>query len=362
MQSVHFNGKFYAGKLNGVHRVADRLIRECDARLAEMPASARPECFVHVPVGRQWQPQLSTMRLKEHAGADSQRWEQMALPRLAAGGVLVNLANLAPVAHRNKVLLIHDAQFLFPDSSYPWRQRTGYRLLLPIMARTSAAVLTVSDYSRQMLDVLGVCPRERTTRLYNGADHILDKACDAGALERLGLELHGYVLMFGSPKAYKNVGVVLSAFASGVLAPTRLVIVGPSREALAAAGLVAPADAILVGNCDDHVLQALYRGAHALAFPSRTEGFGLPPVEAMLCGCPAVVSPGGAIPEICRDAVVYADMDDPDSWRDAFLALREPGLRAAKVAAGHVRARQFAWSTAGTQLFQAILKQAGHVA
>lgn len=358
MRSIHFNGKFYAGRLNGVHRVADRLIRECDARLAEMPASARPKAFVHVPVKRQWQPELSTIRLREHAGADGQRWEQMVLPRLAADGVLVNLANLAPIAHANKVLLIHDAQFLFPDSSYPWRQRTGYRLLLPIMARTSAVVLTVSDYSRQMLDVLGVAPRARTTRLYNGADHILDAAAHPAALAEFGLEPHGYVLMFGSPKAYKNVGVVLAAFAAAALAPTRLVIVGPSREVLAAAGLVAPADAVFVGSCNDGVLKALYEGALALAFPSRTEGFGLPPVEAMLCDCPVVVSPGGAIPEICRDAALYADIDDPRSWRDAFIALRDPGLRAAKVATGRARARGFTWSAAGAQLLAILLERA----
>ncbi len=357
MHPIHFNGKFYAAGLNGVHRVADRLIRECDARLAEMPASARPQSFLHVPVRRQWQPKLSTIQLKEHDGAHSQRWEQMVLPRLASGGVLVNLANLAPIAHANKILLIHDAQFLFPDSSYPWRQRTGYRVLLPIMARTSAVVLTVSDYSRQMLDVLGVCPRERTTRLYNGADHILDAAFDPGALARFGLEPNGYVLMFGSPKAYKNVGVVLSAFAAGALAPTRLVVVGPSREALAAAGLVAPADAVFVGSCDDRILHALYRGALALAFPSRTEGFGLPPIEAMMCGCPAVVSPGGAIPEICRDAALYADIDDPGSWREAFLALRDPGLRAARVAAGRARASRFNWHAAGTQLLGIVLER-----
>lgn len=345
-----------------MHRVADRLIRECDARLAEMPASARPECFLHVPIKRQWQPALSTIRLKEHDGAHSQRWEQMVLPRLAAGGVLVNLANLAPIVHGNKVLLIHDAQFLFPDSSYPWRQRTGYRLLMPIMARTSAVVLTVSDYSRQMLDILGVCARDRTTRLYNGADHILDQVPDPAALERFGLEPNGYVLMFGSAKAYKNVGVVMSAFAAGGLAPTRLVIVGPLREALAAAGLAVPADAVFVGSCDDRTLHALYRGALALAFPSRTEGFGLPPIEAMMCGCPAVVSPGGAIPEICRDAAIYADIDDPDSWRAAFLALRDFDVRAAKVAAGQDRARRFKWFAAGEQLWGIVLKRAGQAA
>lgn len=354
MTPIYFNGKFYSGPLNGVHRVADRLIRACDALLAERPAAARPRARLFVPTRRRWQPELSAIELVEEAGGDSQRWEQLILPRRAADGILVNLANLAPIVHRRKLLLLHDAQFLFPDSSYPWRQRTGYRLLVPRMARSSAVVLTVSDYSRAMLDVLGVAARPRTRVLYNGADHILDQPADAGVLDRLRLDPGSYVLLFGSGKAYKNNRVLFDAFADGALDPFRLVIVGATRPALTAAGLTVPDDAILAGTLGDAELRALYAGAHCLAFPSRTEGFGLPPVEAMLCGCAVVAAPAGAIPEICRDAVLYADVDDPAGWRAAIRQLSDPARRAAKLAAGRARAARFGWADAGRVLLQAI--------
>lgn len=127
---IYFNGKFYAGGMNGVHRVSDRLIREVDALLAAMPPERRPPARLLIPARRQWQPVLRAIELVEQADGDTQRWEQFVLPARAADGVLVNLANLAPIRHRRKILLIHDAQFLFPDSSYPWRQRVGYRLLV----------------------------------------------------------------------------------------------------------------------------------------------------------------------------------------------------------------------------------------
>ncbi|MEG8013958.1 glycosyltransferase [Sphingomonas sp. 22R3R2A-7] len=115
---------------------------------------------------------------------------------------------------------------------------------------------------------------------------------------------------------------------------------------------------VFAGACDDAALRAFYEGAYALLFPSRTEGFGLPPVEAMLCGCPAIVTPAGALPEVCRDAVLYADVDDPASWREALSRLADPELRAEKIAAGRALAARYRWRAAGEQLLAAILERA----
>lgn len=355
MVPVYFNGKFYAGGMNGVHRVSDRLIREVDALLAQMPAADRPVVRLLLPRKRQFEPQLHAIEAIEQPDGHTQKWEQMTLPRVAGDGLLINLANLAPIRHTRKILLLHDAQFLFPDSSYPWRQRLGYRLLTPRMARSSRTVLTVSDYSRQMLDLLGVAPRDNTQVLYNGCDHIHEVDSDVSIIDELGLAGTPYVLMFGSPKAYKNVGVVFAAFADRRLSPLRLVVIGGGKAAHEQAGLTPPDDTIWAGGINDAKLRALYEQAQALAFPSRTEGFGLPPLEAMLCGCPAIVSPTGAIPEVCRDAALYADVDDPASWRAALADLDNADLRAAKIRAGRARASAFTWSRAGRKLLDAIL-------
>jgi glycosyltransferase involved in cell wall biosynthesis len=357
MRSIVFNGKFYAGGLNGVHRVADRLIRECDALLAALPPQNRPATRLLVPEQRRWQPSLHAIELVAVAGADGQKWEQFGLPRATGDGVLVSLANLAPIAARRQILLLHDAQFLFPDSGYPLRQRLGYRWLTPLMARRSATVLTVSDYSRQMLDLLGVVPRARSAVLYNGVDHILDTPADPGTLARLGLTRRGYALMFGSAKGYKNVRIVFDAFAER-FSPVRLVVIGAAPDALAAAGLTAPPGTLFAGKCDDASLRALYEGAHSLLMPSRTEGFGLPPIEAMLCGCPAIVAPAGALPEMCRDAALYADVDDPESWRAAIRTLEGAAVRDAKLALGKKRAGHFTWARAGRELLGHVMRLA----
>jgi glycosyltransferase involved in cell wall biosynthesis len=351
---IYFNGKFYGARLNGVHRVADRLIRECDSLLAAMPAVERPEACLMTSASATWVPEMKAIKRRNFA-ATGQVWEQFILPRAARGGVLVNLANLAPIMHRRKVTMLHDAQFLFPDCGYPLRQRIGYRLLAPLLGRTSAAMVTVSDYSRRMLHLFSVADPERVHVVPNGADHILDAGEDHSLRVELGLEPRSYAVMFGSPKAYKNNATVFAAFADQALAPTRLVVVGPPQAELESAGLVVPQGTVFATSPDDESLRGLLAGALCLLFPSLTEGFGLPPLEAMLCGCPAIVSPAGAIPEVCGDAVIYAAAEDPHAWRNAVKELREtPDLAARKVVQGSAHAATFTWSRAGAQLMQII--------
>lgn len=357
MPSVAINGKFYAGNLNGVHRVADRLVRELDDLIVE-GCTPGTDFTLFCTNKCDWVPQLKAIRIIRDVSAPSQRWEQWRLPRLASGSLLVNLANLAPLLHRNQIVLIHDMQFLMKDSGYPIRQRIGYRLLVPRMARASRKVLTVSAYSRQMLDFMGVAPAERTEVLYNGADHLPYDSSDG----RAGLTPpdRPYVLMFASPKSYKNNQVVFSAFEGSVLDDFDLVLVGASREQMERAGLRSPPRTRFAGACDDEKLVQLYRHAHCFVFPSRTEGFGLPPVEAMLAKCPVVVSPAGAIPEVCRDGALYADVDRPESWAEAIIALKSPSLRASKIALGSNRASAFTWKRSGRSLLDHILATSAH--
>lgn len=360
-RKVYFNGKFYSAGLNGVHRVADRLIREVDALAGERPEiAARYDIRLLVPGGRAWSPDLSVISIDEQPGRPSQRWEQLRIAWAARDGLLINLCNLSPILHPNKVTLIHDAQFFLVPASYPLHFQLGYRALVPAMARTSRQVLTISDFSRDMLVRFGVAARDRIRVIENGADHILDQPARAAQVEAMDMGRRPYVLLFGSTLAYKNIKVVFEAFRGAALADFTLAVVGAGREELVAGGLDPPEGTRFLGRIDDGVLRALYERAHCLAFPSLTEGFGLPPVEAMLCGCPVVAAPAGAIPEVCGDAALYADPGDAGAWIAAVRRLAdEPELRRRKIAEGETRAARFTWRRAGEALLAVIMELAG---
>ncbi len=352
-RTIYINGKFYIGVLNGVHRTADRLVQALDI-LAATDEFPHLDLRLLLPRRLNWAPPLARIRKVGQRFGHHQAWEQVVLPWRAAGGVLVNLANLAPLAHRRKLSMIHDAQFLISPESFPRRFQLGYKLLTPLIASTSHRVLTVSEYARDSLAAFKVSQHDKTVVIYNGADHILDVKPDAGVLDRLGLSDRSYALVFGSGAVYKNVQVVFQAF-ERALPAVQLVVLGATRASLEAAGLRPPVAAIFAGAVDDCELRALYESALCLLFPSRTEGFGLPPVEAMLCGCPVVAAPAGAIPEVCRDAILYADIFSPEDWVEQIMSLKTlPELRQFKRLAGYRRAARFTWRAAATHLLTEI--------
>jgi glycosyltransferase involved in cell wall biosynthesis len=351
---LFLNGKFYSGATNGVHRVADRLLRELDRLACEGGTPAAWDMRLLVPTARNWAPAFAAVRAIPQNRGHSQFWEQALLPLAARGGVLANFANLAPAWHPNQLTMVHDAQFRISPESYPPKLRWGYRALIPSGAKASRLVLTVSDYARDSLATFGIRERHAIRVLPNGGDHILETEPDGRIGRANGLRPGGYALLFGSVAAYKNVAVVFDAFARSELAGLTLVMIGPSRQTLVDAGLRPPPDAIFVGSVDDATLRSLYEGARCLLYPSRTEGFGLPPVEAMLCNCPVVAAPAGAIPEVCRDAILYAGMDNSEEWARAVQSLSSPDVAAAKISAGRARAAQFTWAAAGLRLVSAL--------
>jgi glycosyltransferase involved in cell wall biosynthesis len=162
----------------------------------------------------------------------------------------------------------------------------------------------------------------------------------------LGLEPGSYLLFVGTVEPRKGIDVLLAAH--GALRrhghpDLRLVVAGPpgwgATPPLDGPGIVAP------GRVDEHTLDALYRGAAALVVPSRSEGFGLPALEAMARGRPVVASDAGALPEVVGDAGVLVPPGDPDALAGALDRLLGDEKEADSLGtAGRQRAATFTWS------------------
>ena len=99
-----------------------------------------------------------------------------------------------------------------------------------------------------------------------------------------------------------------------------------------------------LGRVNDDDLAYLYRQALCLVFPSKTEGFGLPVLEAMALGCPVISSDAASLPEVCGEAALYASPDDAAAWLAAIGRLAaEPMLRENLAGAGPKRSKAFSW-------------------
>lgn len=353
VKRIVINGKFLGANLNGVHRTAAHYSAQLLAR-----AGGRHDLRLLAPPGAVGNPDFPSLKA-EHAGGafgTGQGWEMISLPLAARGSLLVNFCNLAPLLHANSLVMIHDAQtFLFP-ADYSGRQATFYRLLLPLIGRRARRILTVSQFSRQSLAAHGIGTLDKIDVVYNGTDHILQSEADKTILARHGLRPGGYVLTLGSTKRYKNIACVFDALRAPVPQGLPLVVAGgPGEDQYRAAGWQPPAGTLFTGFVSDAQLRALYEGAAVFVFPSLTEGFGLPPVEAMHCACPVVAARAGAIPEVCGDAAVLVEMDRPEAYREAIVRILDsPEVAQDLCARGRARAAQLTWDAAGKRLVEVI--------
>ncbi len=352
---VCFNGKFLSAESTGVHRVAAELVRAVDLLLVERRAAESP---IEILVPGNATRATETRRIARRVvGALTWiPWEQLELPRHARGGLLVNLCNLGPLATRRAITMVHDAQVFLSPRSYSRGFRLWYRLTLPVLGRRNQRILTVSAYSREQIARFGIAPRERITVIRNGADHILRPVADEGVLDRLGLRPRGFACALANSQAHKNIGVVLAAFARPELSDLTLVLIGgEDRAGFERRGLSVPANVVFAGRVSDGELRGLMEGALCYLCPSLTEGFGLPPLESMLLGTPAIVSPEGALPEICGGAATYAATHEPAAWASRIRRLADdPGMWRARSAVGRARAEGFTWRRAAEELLEVI--------
>ncbi|WP_044560730.1 glycosyltransferase family 1 protein [Azospirillum sp. B4] len=386
--SLFINGRFVGQRQTGVQRFARETVRALDGLLSQPAHQALAgRVTLLVPPGTD-PAALAPLRLTTIQARAAGRfrggyaWEQLDLPRLSAGGVLLNLCNLGPVAKRRQVVVVHDATPRVSPESFSLPFRLAYRVLVPLLGRPlpgrpAAAIVTISDFSRREIARWYGIPAGGITLCGEGGDHILEPAADLDVLARHGLHagtLGGspYFLAVGVGSANKNVDLVVDAFDRADLGGIRLVMTGRRDTRVhPAAGVTTPQRATdrlcPVGHVSDGELRALYENALALVYPSRYEGFGLPPMEAMACGCPVVISDQAALIEVAAPettgAALVCGMDDAEGLARLLrrLALEEP-LRRRLAANGRARAAQFRWSTTARILLDTCLRMAPAVA
>ena len=263
------------------------------------------------------------------------------------------------------VVTIHD---LIPLLLREYRRSPLVRLytaLVSTTARSAALVLTDSEASRQNIVTHLGLPRERVHVVYLAADERYTPAPDpltgekpgcAEALCKIWFQKR-YVLYLGGFDVRKNVATALRAYrrAGPVIGEEcPLVIAGrlperdtpfmPDPRRLAREQGLDERYVHFIGFVDEADKPALYRGAVALIFPSRYEGFGLPPLEALACGTPVVGSDATSIPEIVGDAGVLLPPDDAEGMADALIQLAtDEGFRAEMSRRALAQAARFSW-------------------
>jgi len=337
--------------------------RELLARLARPGAPYRWLGLAHRAPGEDAAPPAA-MAVEVRPAPLGVLWQQLHLPRrLARGDVdlfwspLLTLPLRCPVP---AVVTVHDlTALLFPEAH---RAKVRWSIV-PFLGRSLAAarrVVTISHATARDLAFHFPESRGRVRVVEPGVD---ERFRPAGAEEVARIRAsvgapEGYLLYVGTLEPRKNLGTLLTAWqalaADDPRFPPLVVAGGPgwkSRHLAARLAALEGEGVIRAGRVDDERLVELYRGALAFVYPSLYEGFGLPPLEAMACGVPVVVSDVSSLPEVVGDAGLRVDPRDAAGLAQAIGRLvADAGLAAELGARGAERARRFTWERAAHRM------------
>lgn len=301
--------------------------------------------------------------------------EQRLLPREIAAAKVDFMHfphwNVPLFSHVPFIVTVHDLILLEDPSSAHATTRNAFvhglkyaafRVVLENAIHRSRHIITVSECSKQaVLKHFRIKP-QKVTVVYNGVNAPAEGR--GVSLRDLGV-VEPYVLAVGNRYPHKNLETLLEAFGP-VLAKhssASLVLAGKhdvftDRLMRLAQDLGLPERSVrLVSSPSEDELGALYRHASLLAFPSKIEGFGIPPLEAMHVGTPVMSSDSSCLPEILGPAALYTDPDDADKMSQIMLqAIERPESLKGIVARGHERVNNFRWDTAAQQTLDTYLR------
>ena len=255
------------------------------------------------------------------------------------------------------LLAVHDASFMTNPEWLGARARAVLRGLVPRSARKAAAVLALSETAAGDVAQALRMPRDRVRVVspHPASDFTPDPpdpgGGGAGARVRARFGLERYVLAVGDLGPRKNLRALGQAMrALGAGAPELALVgrPGPGGERIAR-----DVGGRWLGHVDDPALADLYRAAAVTAYPSLYEGFGLPVLEAMACGCPVIASDRGALPEVTAGAAVLVE-PTPRGIADGLRMALEPAVAARLRTAGPARAQAYTPGAMGAAAWAAV--------
>lgn len=264
-----------------------------------------------------------------------------------------------------RVVYIHDAIFKTHPYFFPFWERC-YFLPMKFFARRAHLIITVSQTERRQLQALGFSCRGKIEDIANGVSRVF-RPVEAQAQDQLRQVALRYalpdrfLLYVGRIDVRKNIPGLLHAFAQLQEMNIQLILVGsgdPRKQGLEAIiqkhGITEKVR--FIGWVADADLPLLYAQAYAFVYPSFVEGFGLPPLEALASGVPAVVSDIDIMHEVCGNAAVYIDPHDHASIAAGLRqVLTDKSLRRELRIRGLAQAAKFDWEHSAEKLFDLII-------
>lgn len=354
--TIYLNGRFFSQRITGIQRYARETVLALD-KLITNQANLGFKLKLLTPKGV-CVPTFKAIEVEGYGNFQGHLWEQIDLPCRVGNELLFSFGPTGPVVKKRQIITIHDLSVYRIPEAFSRSFRLWYQLVYTVIARRSKLTMTVSRFSAEEINqCLGV-PLEKTRISTEGWQHLKLIDEDIAILKKFELENKAFVLAVSSPTSNKNFSAIVKAFkllgssaphcvAAGKTDVNVFSDVGVSMESIQPLGYITDAE-----------LKCLYKNAACFIFPSLYEGFGIPPLEAMACGCPILAADIPAVKEVCGDSALYFDPQRPDQLAALVQEIMaNMDLRQTLSLSGLAQAEKFSWEQ-GALLNLAVLKEA----
>jgi len=347
---IYINARFLTQPVTGVQRGAVELVKALDMLIdrGEIDSSQYSFCLLS-PNKVRYELNLKHIPLHKVGFLSGHAWEQIELPLYSYSGLLISLCNAAPLLKFNQIVTIHDALVFGLPQAFSIAFRTWYKLLSKVLGITARKIITDSFFSKgELIKYCGIA-ESKLRVLYFGKDHILSVKPGDNFLEKHRLLDKPFLLVVSSiNNPNKNFNSIVKAMELLGNMKFDVVITGGTKlhpNVFSQLGIpLSLSNLKNVGYVNDSELRTLYEHAACFAYPSFYEGFGLPPLEAMTCGCPVVVSNTSSLPEVCGEAAYYVNPYSVESIAEGIhKVLTDEDLRKSLIQKGFERVKMFSW-------------------
>ena len=353
--------RLYRKKKHGMDMVALELIKN----LQKIDTENEYVIFVKPDEDKGCIPTAPNFKIIELGGGPYPTWEQIALPRAAKNEsceLLHCTSNTGPIWSKVPLItILHDIIYLESISilkkSGSWYQKFGNmyrRLVVPVVARKSRKVVTVSNFEKERIrDFMGLS--DNLTAIYNGVGEHFVKINDKDVLLKAKQKYNlpdNFMFFLGNTDPKKNTPNVLKAFAdfnNQSETKYKLLMLDYEENALMLVlnGIGHPeirTDIVMAGYVPNAEMPAIINQCKVFLYPSLRESFGIPILEGMACGVPVITSNTSSMPEIAGDAAILVNPTKPDEIVAAIkLILGDEKFRVELCEKGIERAAQFSW-------------------
>ncbi len=355
---IYINARFLTQSVTGVQRFAMEMVKALDRLIDNGEIDKKKYDFILVaPENIKYTLNLNNMQFEKIGKLKGHLWEQVELPLYTKNTFLINLCNAAPLLKHRQLVIIYDAAVFATPKAYSFLFRLWYRILLKNICKNAASIITVSKFSKEELQ--RYCPliKSKLNVIYAGSEHVNELNMKMALLDKYDLQDKPFILAVSSLNPNKNFQAIIKAMGFLDNQNMDLIIVGGVNTKIFNNVQMEKTTVKYIGYINDEELRTLYENAICFVYPSYYEGFGLPPLEAMACGCPVIVSDRASLPEVCGDAAMYCNPDKPENIAEKIALIKEnDNLRKELSQKGIERAALFSWNQTARE-FMAVIEK-----